>query len=105
MLLSFGARVNEANQLGITPVHAACAQGHLKILHELIKAGADMRSTDLGITPMGMACAHGHLEIVKYLIVGGMTLETVPGSLTPSPLMLAAMNGQDKILIYFLLPK
>ncbi|KAE9553719.1 hypothetical protein FO519_003074 [Halicephalobus sp. NKZ332] len=104
LFLQHRARVNEGNQIGITPVLAACAKGHLRILHELIKSGADMRPSDLGITPMGMACAHGQLEIVKYLVAGGLSIDPVPGSVAPSPLMLAAMNNHDTVLVYFLLP-
>uniref|UniRef100_A0AC34FBB5 Uncharacterized protein n=1 Tax=Panagrolaimus sp. ES5 TaxID=591445 RepID=A0AC34FBB5_9BILA len=101
--------ISMGNQLGITPIIAACAFGEVPILNYLLKFIADedaisLPVTDLGNTCLGIACANGHLKIVKYLLAGGAGLDMVKGSLCPHPLMLAMLNGHEDILIYFYLP-
>uniref|UniRef100_A0A914XWU0 Ankyrin repeat protein n=1 Tax=Panagrolaimus superbus TaxID=310955 RepID=A0A914XWU0_9BILA len=101
--------ISMGNQLGITPIIAACANGNIKVLNYLLKFIADddaisLPVTDLGNTCLGIACANGHLGIVKYLLTGGASLDMVRGSLCPHPLMLAMLNGHEDILIYFYLP-
>uniref|UniRef100_A0A7E4VJI3 ANK_REP_REGION domain-containing protein n=1 Tax=Panagrellus redivivus TaxID=6233 RepID=A0A7E4VJI3_PANRE len=104
LLLKLGARVNETNQLGITPVMAACTSGSVQLLHQLVKHGGDLRVSDLGNSPLGFACAAGHLEIVQYLVSIGHDFNIEYKSICPSYVMLAAMNGHDMIMMYFFLP-
>ena len=97
--------INTGNQLGVTPVMAACASGNVQLLHLLLKHGGALSITDLGNTCMGMACAHGHLGIVQYLLNAGDTFQPAEGALCPHPLMLAMLNDHQDILVYFYLPK
>ncbi|XP_052262688.1 inactive serine/threonine-protein kinase TEX14-like isoform X2 [Dreissena polymorpha] len=45
-LLSAGAESNEKSNQGLTPLHAACYSGHLKVLIKLLEAGGDLRLHD-----------------------------------------------------------
>ena len=55
--------------LRYTPLHEACASGHLEVVKFLVEMGADVGVTDCvnGYTPLDEAVAHNHTEIVKYL--------------------------------------
>uniref|UniRef100_A0AC35F9F3 Ankyrin repeat protein n=1 Tax=Panagrolaimus sp. PS1159 TaxID=55785 RepID=A0AC35F9F3_9BILA len=103
--------IESGNQLGITPIIAACASGNYQILRRLLKVYEngiqnviEMPVTDMGNTCLGIACAYGHLTIVKFLVLNGFGLDPVPNSLCPHPLMLAMINGHSDILDYFYLP-
>lgn len=51
------------------PVYVACEGGHLQIIRELIKAGANVNAQDLdGMTPLHIACQFGHVEIISALL-------------------------------------
>lgn len=53
---------------GITPVHQAASEGHVKCLQELIKCGAIINAVDgNGHTPMALARVWGHRECVRIL--------------------------------------
>ena len=53
---------------GITPVHQAASEGHVKCLQELIKCGAIINSVDgNGHTPMSLARVWGHRECARIL--------------------------------------
>lgn len=53
---------------GITPVHQAASEGHVKCLHELIKCGATIDAVDgNGHTPMSLARVWGHRECARIL--------------------------------------
>jgi len=59
------------NSSGQTPLHIACAEGHLFIVQWLTgdkkKADVDARDRD-GWTPLHCACHSDHIEIVDHLI-------------------------------------
>lgn len=53
---------------GITPVHQAASEGHVKCLQELIKCGAIINAVDgNGHTPMSLARVWGHRECARIL--------------------------------------
>lgn len=56
------------------PLSAACQNGHLKIVLELLKAGADVNNDKSQYTPLARACYSGHLDIVDELIKAGADL-------------------------------
>lgn len=61
-MLKAGADVNACFD---TPINVACENGHLGIVVELIKAGADVNKADCLKTPLAYACEKGHLDVVK----------------------------------------
>ena len=63
--------VNVVNNSGQTPLHIACAEGHLLIVQWLTsekkKANVDATDRD-GWTPLLCACHGDHIEVVDHLI-------------------------------------
>lgn len=47
MLLSNGARVDERNDRGQTPLAGAAFKGHLEVVKALVDAGADVEATSV----------------------------------------------------------
>jgi ankyrin repeat protein len=69
-LVEAGANVNEANPgNGWTPLHAAAANGHTRMVETLIEQGADINAQDLaGSTPLHLAAARGHTDTISILL-------------------------------------
>jgi hypothetical protein len=65
----FGADVNQATNLGCTPLYAAAGKGHLSVVQCLIKElGADVNRARLnGSTPLMTADSQKHTEVVVWL--------------------------------------
>jgi ankyrin repeat protein len=56
----------------VTPLHAACSNGHTLVTQALLAAGADVCKRDtLGRTALLTACVNGHTAIVHHLITEG----------------------------------
>lgn len=47
------------------PLSAACQNGHLAIVLELLKAGTDVNTDKSTYTPLAHACYSEHLDIVE----------------------------------------
>jgi ankyrin repeat protein len=63
------ARVNEANDLGATPLWAACQNGSIDMVRLLLAAGANPNVALLsGETPLMVAARGGYTEIVRLLL-------------------------------------
>lgn len=78
LLLSHGARVDQPSALtngagpGQTALLLASAQGHLKVVKTLIKAGANANAPAKdGATPLIAGASGGHKKVVKYLLASG----------------------------------
>ena len=68
-MIAADADVNEANNVGFTPLHIASGYGHLKIVKVLIAEGGLVNeATHGGYTSLHIASCNGQLEIVKVLI-------------------------------------
>ena len=66
-----------------TPLHWACAQGHMDVVKTLIAHGADVNRTDeIGCTPIILAAQGQHLNIIYLLRDHGANLK-------------ATMNGEE----------
>ena len=69
MLLSNGARVDERNDRGQTPLAGAAFKGHLEVVKALVNAGADIEATSgLGMTSYAFAVMFGRSETAKFLL-------------------------------------
>jgi len=97
ILLDAGADINQGTvEYGFTPLLLSASNGHLPIVRELLRRGANVNScSESGTKPLGSAAEHGHLQIVKELIAGGAIVDdevfkdTIEG-------------GQVAVLKYFL---
>ena len=70
--LEKNANPNEKDKNGRTPLHWACQEGHIKIIHLLIEFGAQVNvSCKEGFTPLVMAAGEGHYKIVQELLKAG----------------------------------
>lgn len=77
---------------GYTPLHEACAKGHLDICHYLLQYGASHSETALsGIRPLHEAVENSFIEVVRLLLAFGADpmLATYAGQ---TPIQLAENN-------------
>uniref|UniRef100_A0A1B6ECU3 Histone-lysine N-methyltransferase n=2 Tax=Clastoptera arizonana TaxID=38151 RepID=A0A1B6ECU3_9HEMI len=83
-------------------LHAACAGGHLSVVHLLLQAGAntDVLDRDQN-TPLMLACNNGHNDVVKYLVKAGASV-TLKGGDGMTALHLAAKAGNLEACYYLI---
>ena len=66
----------QLDHIGWTPLHYACAKGHLEVAEFLITNGAILDSMSLGnTTPLMMAVQSGNEQLVKLLLDKGADLQ------------------------------
>ena len=66
----------QLDHIGWTPLHYACAKGHLEVAQFLISNGAMVDSLSLGgTTPLMMAVQSGNEYLVKLLLDNGANLQ------------------------------
>ena len=71
-LQAFGLDVNAEGEDGDTALHIGSLYGHLAIVKECLKRGANVMSCDEdGSTPLHDACAGGFYDIAKLLFENG----------------------------------
>ncbi|XP_056001314.1 uncharacterized protein LOC125653620 isoform X2 [Ostrea edulis] len=64
--------IHMTKYIGSSPLTAACEEGHLAIVEELVKAGADVNlQYRQGNIPLIPACKGGHVIMVKALLKAG----------------------------------
>merc|ERR1712154_21059 len=101
LLINKGARVNEKDISGMTPIHHACLRGNYRMCSALLNISAIIpeRVDHQGITPLHLACIAGHLPIVKMLMQNAVSLfcKDKDGS---TPLHLASIEGSYQIVQY-----
>src|ERR1700737_3064443 len=68
LLVRARADVNAANDLGITPLFLACANGNAVIAGMLLSAGATPNAaSSVGVSPLMVAARTGSVAVVKAL--------------------------------------
>ena len=97
ILLDAGADINQGTlQYGFTPLLLAANNGHMAIVRELLRRGANVNGgCTTGATPIQCAAENGYLEIVKELIAAGAIVND-------AVLNKAIYYGQVAVLKYFL---
>ncbi|GEM_PF-972179 len=97
-LLKKGAKVNEIDPEGFTPMHWACAGGRKDLVETLLKAGADINvRSALGASGLMFAVRHGHTEVVK-LLLSKRADANVRTDNSWTALMLAALTGRTELV-------
>ena len=97
-LLDAGADPNYLSDYRL-PIHAACENGSLEILRQLINAGAILdKETLLDELPIFIACKSCNLAIVEELIEAGADLIRHRGLNLKDPLMIATEKNQPPII-------
>jgi ankyrin repeat protein len=82
LLLAKGAKVNVADDVGITPLSAATIVDDGEVVKLLLANGADVNmraTTGQAATPLMGAATNGNLEIVRTLLDRGANPQTVSG--------------------------
>jgi ankyrin repeat protein len=69
-LVALGASVHLADDLGLSPLHAACREGHVGCMVALLRAGADPCATTFkhDLTPIDLAVMFGHHRILDICL-------------------------------------
>lgn len=100
VLLDNGADPNLPNEFHDTPLIAASKEGHFDIVNILLNNGSDINLQGfVGTTPLAEASFAGHLDIVRILLNNGADVQLYGSRY---PLVLAAMEGNNEIVIELL---
>jgi ankyrin repeat protein len=71
--IDFDSQIADYSQL--TPLHMASMNGRYEVVHELVKAGANIESRNYrGSTPLQYACYYNYLDISQELINAGANI-------------------------------
>uniref|UniRef100_K3WQ36 Uncharacterized protein n=1 Tax=Globisporangium ultimum (strain ATCC 200006 / CBS 805.95 / DAOM BR144) TaxID=431595 RepID=K3WQ36_GLOUD len=103
-LLEHGARITDADPItGDTPLHAACAQGHLLMVQWLVESGAVVDAVNhKNQTPLMVAAGQLHFRVLQYLVstarADAARLRQLPGRVA----LQCAAQGKLRLLEYFL---
>ncbi|XP_071114827.1 uncharacterized protein [Haliotis cracherodii] len=102
LCLGVDHNIDSLTKDGWTPIMVACQQGHMDIVEELVKKGADI---NLGGGCLYVACNNGWYNIVKFLTsVGGDEPSYINkrGPKNATPLMIACYRGYTDIVDHLL---
>jgi ankyrin repeat protein len=91
-LLTNGARAQQADVDGNTPLHGAALTREATIAAMLVDAGADPNAVNRdGLTPLGVAAGAGNEVLVRFLLEHGAR----PDAARAQPALIAACSGTD----------
>ncbi|KAH8896264.1 ankyrin [Thozetella sp. PMI_491] len=98
-LLDYGAKVDEPDNIGRTPLHIACLVGDAAMITLLLQQGASLglRTRAPRFTPLQLVALFGHAECLTILLrhhaMQNDGDQHQPGDVQNSPMHLAAANG------------
>ncbi|HXF38797.1 MAG TPA: ankyrin repeat domain-containing protein [Blastocatellia bacterium] len=98
-LFERGANPNNADWLGITPLHQFARSGNIEKAALFLDHGADLRARDQDIcsTPLGWAAKSGKLQMVEFLLERGAPPNLPDDPPWATPLAWATRRGHHEI--------
>jgi ankyrin repeat protein len=99
-MIQLGVPIDDADQDGWRPLHAAALTGQEKILTLLLQSGAQVNAPKDQVDPLTLASALGDLTAVQRLMDAGARLNMVLGN--SHALAKAASNGHESVVNYLL---
>lgn len=101
----FKQQIHDRDDLGCTPLHLACTQGHTHMAHALIDHKAKVGQKDLaGKRPIHVACQYGHLETVKLLMKRGAKVDDSCNKYR-TPIMYACLNAYEGVAMWLVVKR
>ena len=99
VLAAFGG-ANRLDTEGHAPIHRACSQGLMDVLHELLRRGADVdRREARGWTPLHRAILQEDVAMARELIVFGADVNAMGLNDDPRPPLLMAAFVPDMLAL------
>lgn len=100
LLLAFDADPNYQTSIGVTALMMASESGFSKVVDMLLKAGADVDTTNktFGATALMLASGCGEANVVETLLAAGADTEVKNMSFGATALMLASDGGHCKVV-------
>ena len=101
LLLDYGAKFNERNNNGETPLFLACEKSSpLPLIENLVKHGADVNIPDNeNRSPLREVCYPGDIEVIKLLVENGANINCSDNE-GWSVFHVACLSGQINIVKY-----
>jgi len=98
LFISKGAKVDQPNNLGNTPLWIACWKRYPCIISYLIDSGADVNKVNLkGNPPIVSICQMGPKKIAEQLLARGATVDHINNN-GDSMILICCRNGQHEVL-------
>lgn len=89
--------INWEDECGKTPLHLACREGHLSVVKQLLRFGANPNSKDrIHWTPLHEAAFWNHLSVVYCLVEAGVDINPITED-GETPLNFSHYNGNAAI--------
>ncbi|KAI8521456.1 Ankyrin repeat and KH domain-containing protein 1, partial [Branchiostoma belcheri] len=98
ILLEAGARIEDHNENGHTPLMEASSAGHVGVARLLLERGAGINthSNEFKESALTLACYKGHLDMVRFLLEAGADQEHKTDEMHTA-LMEASMDGHVEV--------
>lgn len=97
LLIGTGAKVNVANEYGVTPLSMACTNGNAAIVAVLVKAGANLETRTSGETALMTAVRTGAVDVVKLLLDRGADVASIEPHSGQTMLMTAVAESHPGV--------
>lgn len=103
-LMKHGLNPNNANWLGITPLHRAAGEGNIELAALCLEYGAaiDALESDFGSTALGWAARNGRRNMVAFLLQEGADAQIPRNSSWAQPAAWAERMGYEDIVLLLL---
>jgi ankyrin repeat protein len=98
LLLRAGARVDAANDLGLTPLVLACANGSAPMAAALLGAGANPNAVAVGEPVLMTAARSGNADVVRALLDAAADVNATDDRRRQSALMWAAAHRHAEVV-------